>query len=122
MHPIPKLLGFLAVGLGGALGSMMRYGITLISAAAGISGIGATLAVNALGSFLIGLFSGLCTDSTALLLLTVGLCGGFTTYSTFALQNVKLFQEGKPLMAVLYVIGTVVSCVLLAWLGNRIAK
>lgn len=117
-----KIISFLAVGLGGALGSMMRYGITLLSAAAGVSGLGATFAVNALGSFLIGLFSGMCTDSTALLLLTVGLCGGFTTYSTFALQNVKLFQEGKPFMAVLYIAGTVISCVLLAWLGHRIAK
>lgn len=117
-----KLINFLMVGLGGALGSMLRYGVTLLCAAVNLSGNVATFLVNIFGSFLIGLFTGCCKEGTLLLLLTVGLCGGFTTFSTFSLQNVRLLQEGKVGMAAIYILASVAVCILMAWLGYRLGQ
>lgn len=117
-----KTIDFLLVGLGGALGSMLRYGMTLLCAALNLSGNVATLAVNVLGSFLIGLLTGCCKDGSLLLLLTVGLCGGFTTFSTFSMQNVRLLQDGKIGLAAIYILATVVLCVIMAWLGYKIGQ
>lgn len=117
-----KLVNFLLVGLGGALGSMLRYGMTLICAAFNLSGNAATLGVNILGSFLIGLFTGCCKDGSLLLLLTVGLCGGFTTFSTFSMQNVRLLQDGKIGLAAVYIISTVLTCIVMAWLGYKLGQ
>lgn len=117
-----KLVNFFLIGLGGALGSMLRYGMTLICAALNLSGNAATLGVNILGSFLIGLFTGCCKDGSLLLLLTVGLCGGFTTFSTFSMQNVRLLQDGKIGLAAVYIISTVAACIVMAWLGYKLGQ
>lgn len=117
-----KLVNFLMVGLGGAAGSMLRYGVTMLGSTLGISGNTATFFVNTLGSFLIGLLTGCCRQETLLLLLTVGLCGGFTTFSTFSMQNVRMLQEGRVGMAVTYILLTVFVCILMAWLGFRLGQ
>lgn len=117
-----KLLNFLMVGLGGAAGSMLRYAVSLLGAAIGISSNLATFLVNILGSFLIGLMTACCKEGTLLLLLTVGLCGGFTTFSTFSMQNVRMLQEGKIGMAALYILGTVAVCIVMAWLGYKLGQ
>lgn len=117
-----KVVNFLMVGLGGAVGSMMRYGVTLLCAAVNLSGNAATFVANILGSFLIGLFTGCCREGSLLLLLTVGLCGGFTTFSTFSMQNVRMLQEGKIGLATIYIIATVAVCVIMAWLGHRFGQ
>lgn len=117
-----KLLNFLVVGLGGAAGSMLRYGVTLLGSSLNLSGNVATFAVNIFGSFLIGLLTGCCKEGTLLLLLTVGLCGGFTTFSTFSMQNVRMLQDGKIGMAAVYIISTVAVCILMAWLGYRLGQ
>lgn len=126
-----KILNFLVVGLGGAVGSMLRYAVTLLGtwlngvafngSTHNMGGIAATFAVNIAGSFLIGLLGGYCKDQTMLLLLTVGLCGGFTTFSTFSQQNVRMLQEGRVGSALFYSIVTVVVCILAAWFGSRLA-
>ena len=116
-----KLINVLIVGLGGALGSMLRYGVTLLFAALDWSGYLAIMLVNALGSLAIGYLSGSVKDSALLLLLTVGACGGFTTFSTFSMQSVKMLQEGRIMPLLLYTLGTVVICVLMAWIGFRLA-
>lgn len=54
--------------------------------------------------------------------LMVGLCGGFTTFSTFSMQNVRMLQDGKVGMAAVYVIATVIVCVIMAWLGYRLGQ
>lgn len=115
-----KAINFLLVGLGGALGSMLRYAVTLLCAALNFSGNIATFGVNILGSLLIGLITGCCKDSSLILMLTVGLCGGFTTFSTFSMQNVRLLQDGKIGMAAIYIIATVVACIVMAWMGYKI--
>lgn len=117
-----KLVNFLMVGLGGAAGSMLRYGCNLLIAALIHPGQISTFFVNIFGSFLIGLFTGCCKEGTLLLMLTVGLCGGFTTFSTFSMQNVRMLQEGKIGMAAIYIIATVVVCVAMAWLGYRLGQ
>ncbi|MDO5443291.1 MAG: fluoride efflux transporter CrcB [Bacteroidia bacterium] len=117
-----KLLNFLMVGLGGAVGSMLRYGATLLGSALNLSGNVATFSVNILGSFLIGLLTGCCKEGTLLLLLTVGLCGGFTTFSTFSMQNVRMLQDGKIGIAVVYILATVIVCIIMAWLGYRLGQ
>ena len=116
-----KLASLLTVGLGGALGSMLRYGVTVLFSAMGWSGNLAVMLVNALGSFAIGYLGGAVKDSSLLLLLSVGLCGGFTTFSTFSMQGVKMLQEGRIAALSLYVTGTVLVCLLMAWIGLRFA-
>lgn len=116
-----KLASLLTVGLGGALGSMLRYGVTVLFSAMGWSGNLAIMLVNALGSFAIGYLGGAVKDSSLLLLLSVGLCGGFTTFSTFSMQSVKMLQEGRIAALSLYVAGTVLVCILMAWIGLRFA-
>ena len=111
------LKNFLWVGLGGAVGSMLRYAVTLLAGALQISSNWATVTVNIVGSFLIGLLMSVCGQSTLLLLLTVGLCGGFTTFSTFSSQSLALFQNGQPMLALAYIFGTLVFCLLAVWLG-----
>lgn len=117
-----KLVNFLMVGLGGAAGSMLRYGVTLLCSTMNLTGTVATFSVNMLGSFLIGILTGCCREGAILLLLTVGFCGGFTTFSTFSVQNVKLLQDGKLGLAAVYIAATVIVCVLMAWLGYRIGQ
>ena len=116
------LRNFIAVGLGGALGAMLRYGVTVLGSAIGWTGNLSTYLVNIIGSFIMGLLVGTCPQGTWLLLATTGLCGGFTTFSTFSLQSVTLLQQGRWGPAVLYIFGTLVSCILTAWIGCVLAQ
>jgi fluoride exporter len=95
-----------AVALGGALGATARYATTLmLTPAAGGFPI-ATLAVNVLGGFLIGIGVRLLSpdaDHAVRLALTTGFCGGFTTFSAFGLETVTMLQQGRAGRALLYV-------------------
>ncbi len=108
---------FLWVGLGGALGSMMRYGISLLMAHLSLMAPWGTFCVNSIGSFLITFFAAICCKDSTLLLCTVGFCGGFTTYSTFSSQSLQMLQSGKYTTAGIYIISTLVICLLGSWLG-----
>ena len=113
------------VGIGGALGSMARYGCSL--ALARWLGEGfpwGTLFVNTTGSFIIGFFFALTAVGGRLLVspdgrlfVTVGLCGGFTTFSSFSLQTLALLRDGEWLLAGLNVFGSLALCMLTVWLG-----
>ena len=107
----------LIVGLGGAAGSILRYLATLAGNALHCASWTATLSVNGIGSFLIGLFMAACTSGDWKLMLTVGLCGGFTTYSTFSAQSLEMLRSGNYLNAGAYILGTVVLCLLFVWAG-----
>lgn len=111
-----SFINFLTVGAGGALGAMLRYGLTLI-----LSGqpVIATLAANVVGSFFIGLAMG-SVQGRFLLFLTVGLCGGFTTFSTFSAQTVGLIQGGNYLPALGYAVGSVILCLLATYTALRL--
>lgn len=101
------MLSCLCVGLGGAIGAMLRYVIGLIDLGEKTEFPYKTLIINVLGSFAIGLIVAWAVRNSTyhpnlILFLKVGICGGFTTFSTFALESTTLFQNGKPGLAILY--------------------
>lgn len=109
----------LAVGGGGALGSVARYllssgllaGHMLFGFPAG------TFAVNAAGSLLIGILLSVVRSETAGWLLVVGFCGGFTTFSTFSVDAVRLLKMEQYGTAALYIGLSVAVCIAFAALG-----
>ncbi len=108
------LLNCLFVGLGGFAGSVLRYLVTLLPFGAGLPI--KTLVINVLGSFVLGLVCALAArhvnaSPQLVLMLKVGLCGGFTTFSTFALETSDLLQSGAWPTALAYVAASVVLSV-----------
>lgn len=114
----------LLVALGGALGSAMRYLTAILLARHYTGSIPlATLVVNVLGCFLIGLLIGLCSETTYLRLLFItGFCGGFTTFSTFTAESYVMFREGAYGLALLYIAGSVVIGLLALWVGLYVSR
>lgn len=110
----------LLVGTGGALGSIARYAVSMLFAHFAITGHWATLLVNVVGSFLIGLAIPLLSNG-AHLIAVVGFCGGFTTFSTFSSQAVQLFQAGERVTAAVYVAASLVVSIAMVLLGMFVA-
>lgn len=114
------------VAAGGALGSALRYIIAIYtSKLAALPGLPlGTFLVNVVGCFLLGILygkTGVLNKETFLFLAT-GFCGGFTTFSTFSLENVQLFQSENSVAAVLY-LGLSITIGLLAVLaGMNLSK
>ena len=121
------ILNCLFVGLGGFVGSVLRYLVSLVPLEHESGFPLVTLGINVLGAFLLGLImtaagrsSGL--DARTLLFLKVGVCGGFTTFSTFALEAHGLLSGGKPLVALLYMILSVILCVFAIYGASVLAQ
>jgi CrcB protein len=98
------MLRLLAMACGGALGTLLRYGVTV-----GLGRIApgfpyGVLAVNGVGSFLIGVCWGLGCGPALRAFLLVGLFGGFTTFSSFSLDTMELLRAGEGRMAVLNIV------------------
>ena len=119
---------FLIVGLGGAVGSMLRYAVQKIfqvqTAATFPTG---TLLVNIAGCFLIGILWSLFSRSLTWneemkLLLMTGFCGGFTTFSAFTLEGIGLLKENKTTLFLIYLTASVVGGLLATFIGIRIVK
>lgn len=95
---------WLYVALGGALGSMSRYGLGMLGREVMLPW--QTLLANVLGAFLIGFLAAMSDRSIlsedAALFLRIGFCGGFTTFSTFSLENMRLLEAGAYGMTILY--------------------
>jgi len=104
----------LAVAAGGALGSVFRYMVGVgATRVLGLAFPWGTLIINVLGSFLIGVFVEMFAlkwdlPQEARVFLTVGICGGFTTFSTFSLDAWVLMERGAWGLAAAYIIGSVV--------------
>ena len=104
----------LAVAAGGAIGSVARYLVGVGSTRLfGFAFPWGTLIINIAGSFLIGVFVELFAlrwdlPQTARVFLTVGICGGFTTFSTFSLDSYVLMERGDWWLAAAYIVGSVV--------------
>ena len=117
-----------AVATGGALGALMRYGLS--SALHGWLGRDfpfGTLAVNVLGSLAIGyllvaLPSAEHQTPLLRLLLVTGVLGGFTTYSAFSLETLQLAQDGRLFHASVNVVATVAACLAATWGGVLLAR
>jgi CrcB protein len=117
---------FLIVGLGGFIGSASRYGIYLLTAKHyAEKPYTGTLIVNLIGCLLIGLLSGgvIKMSNQAGLFLIAGLCGGFTTFSAFALDGLKLIREGLIFQFIMYasvsMIGGLIVCLAGFYLMNK---
>lgn len=119
---------WLAIAGGGAVGALMRYGMAnAMYAVFGRDFPVGTLAVNVLGSLLIGVLYVLMVDRWALsaewrLGLLVGVLGSFTTFSSFSLETLQLLEQSGAWLAFLNVIFNVLLCLLACWLGLWIGR
>lgn len=116
------------VGIGGGLGAIARYLCAhIFNRLWSLSFPAATFTINILGSFLIGLLLAIFlskmggSDNLKLLLIT-GFCGGYTTFSTFSIENLQLIQNGKVLMALIYIFSSVILGIIFALLGWLLGK
>jgi len=120
-------LAYLWVAIGGALGSVSRFWINgLVSEITGSTFPWGTMTINIVGSFVIGLVGALTspegrldspTRQFATQFLMVGVCGGYTTFSSFSLQTLKLIQDREWLYAGGNITLSVVLCLIAVWLG-----
>ena len=106
------MLNVIVVGLGGFVGAVCRYLIGLIPVNEATVFPIKTFLINIVGCIVIGMISLAATKNTSLnpqllLFLKVGVCGGFTTFSTFALETTELIKNGNTLMALIYMLGSV---------------
>jgi CrcB protein len=113
----------LLVGLGGSLGSMARFAASLLIKSKNFPYT--TLAVNIIGCFILGLVFAMSIREESLsdnwkLFLATGICGGFTTFSAFSLENMGLLQSGRIGMAISYIMLSVVLGIAAAFLGYQL--
>ena len=122
---------WIAVAVGGALGSVARFWLTgAMTALTGPRFPWGTLLINVAGSFVIGLVAGVTLTPARVsmhpdirIFLMTGVCGGFTTFSAFSLQTLDLLQTGDAVPAFGYAVGSVVLCVVgtyCGWLLGRL--
>lgn len=119
------LKNLLLVGLGGAIGSMLRYAATLLVSSKNFPW--STLAVNIIGSFIIGIVLATSLKDESFsnnwkLFLATGICGGFTTFSAFSAENMELLQTGKITIAATYILVSVVLGIAAGFLGYGLSK
>lgn len=118
----------LFVGLGGGIGSVFRYLASVLTQKYVQNAFPwATFVVNVLGCLIIGILIGFFTKQQAentemKLLFVTGFCGGFTTFSAFALENIKLFQSGNTMLALLYIALSVLLGIFAVWSGMLLMK
>ena len=119
-------MAYLWVAIGGALGSMARYGISGMIAAmtSGAFPYG-TLVVNVTGAILIGFFATLSgpdsrffIPASGRLFLMTGICGGYTTFSTFSLETYNLLRDGDWNAALANIGCSVILCLVAVWIGH----
>jgi CrcB protein len=119
-------MSYFWIAVGSALGGVFRYWCSGVAARLfGETFPWGTLIVNVVGSFVIGLFftltgpdGRLLTSSTARQFVMVGLCGGYTTFSSFSLQTLTLLQNGELLSAGANIVASVLLCMLAVWVGH----
>lgn len=118
----------LLIGLGGFIGSIARYLVSKLNITWQFYNIPmGTLIVNIVGGLLIGFISGLLvhnilTGQNVKLFLITGVCGGFTTFSAFAYENVQLIQEGYNATAIIYIVSSILFSILAVLAGLWFSK
>jgi fluoride exporter len=117
------------IAVGSALGGVARYWFSgVVARLIGETFPWGTLVVNVTGSFIIGFFATLTGPDGRLLVpgvarqfVMIGICGGYTTFSSFSLQTLNLATEGEYLYAALNIMLSVVLCLIAVWLGSILA-
>lgn len=120
------MITYLWIALGGALGSVARFACSAwVASVVGETFPWGTMLINVVGSFVIGFFATLTgPDGRALVsgdirqFVMIGICGGYTTFSSFSLQTMSLAQDGEYVRASLNVVLSVVLCLASVWLGH----
>lgn len=116
----------LYVFIGGGLGSLCRYGIAVAMSEVGLKLPLATMTANILACLVLGFVAGITlrnTENTALLLFAgVGFCGGFSTFSTFSLENLQLWETGEYGALALNVILSLIVCFASIFIGLRLSE
>jgi len=119
---------YIAIALGGGIGAVLRYGITvLVQSWTGPGFPFGTLMVNVVGSLLIGfvvvfLHHRYHGNEIIRLFLVIGVLGGFTTFSTFSLDTVYLIQSGLVIKAMWNIVVSFSACLFSVYLGMEIAR
>lgn len=119
---------YIAIAFGGALGAVSRFWLHGAVQRLHVSSFPlGTFAVNVLGSFLIGVFFVLLAEKAQLSeswrpLIVVGFLGAMTTFSTFSLDTLLLFEQGHYNTALFYVVSSVVLCLLSAFVGMQLTR
>lgn len=121
---------YLWIGLGSALGGILRYWLSgVIARQHGETFPWGTLVINVTGSFIIGFFATLTQPDGRWLVqpagrtfFMVGVCGGYTTFSSFSLQTLQLMRDGQWLYAGMNTLLSVALCLLAVWLGHFLAQ
>ena len=114
------MFNVIVVFLGGGLGSLLRYFANTVCPYP-------TIVVNIVGSFIIGFFYAYFIDKADIsqplkLAITVGFCGGLTTFSTFSLELFKMIEKGGYIQSFGYVVLSVVTCLLFTGIGVYFAR
>jgi fluoride exporter len=117
------------VAVGGAIGTLGRYWLTgVVSRLIGETFPWGTFVINVTGSFIIGFFATLTGPDGRIFAPTdvrqfvmIGICGGYTTFSSFSLQTLNLMNDGEWLYAGANIVLSVVACLLAVWVGHVLA-
>jgi CrcB protein len=113
------------VFLGGGIGALLRYFVSLLTDKVASTTLPmATLISNVVASFLLGVFVALLKDKIHhsdywYAFLVIGVCGGFSTFSSFAKENLALIEKGQFVYAGLNILVSVVLCILAVYIGKR---
>jgi len=119
-------MAYLWVAIGGALGSMARYGISgFIAALSGGTFPYGTLTVNVTGAILIGFLATISgpdsryfIPASGRLFMMTGVCGGYTTFSTFSLETANLMRDGQWAAALANIGFSIILCLVAIWVGH----
>lgn len=121
------MLKYLILGLGGAIGTMLRYFVGGLDYKLS-NGVfpSSTLVVNVTGSLLIGIFWGIMDrftiPPTIRIFISIGLLGGYTTFSTFSLENFNLLRDGEYQIAIINILLSVILSIVAVFVGYIISK
>lgn len=115
---------FLFVALGGAIGAMGRYTISLIPIKTEFPIL--TLTTNIIGAVMIGFIVGIAAgrdnvSTNTVLFWKTGICGGFTTFSTFSLEAITLLENKSFLSGGIYIVLSMIGCIIGVWSGRKLS-
>jgi CrcB protein len=128
--PMDEFARYFWIMLGGAIGTGARFWCSGFAARTfGETFPWGTLIVNVLGSFIIGFFATMTgpdgrilVDTTARQFVMIGICGGYTTFSSFSLQTLNLMNDGEWISAGSNIVLSVILCLLAIWIGHMAAS